>query len=128
MMFLRSGRIVRKTYELFSGQELVIAEKIQQRRLQILVHSCIYYELNGSSVSDKQWDTWAKELVSLQKQYPHIAEQVIWNSDFVDFDATTGFNLPIKDDWVMRKAQQLSGYVNVKKPKAIKKIKKGRLF
>ena len=117
-----------KTYELFSGQELVIAEKIQQRRLQILVHSCIYYELNGSSISDKQWDTWAKELVSLQKQYPHIAEQVIWNSDFVDFDATTGFNLPIKDDWVMRKAQQLCGYVNVKKPKAIKKIKKGRLF
>ena len=63
MTFLRSGRIVRKTYELFSGQELVIAEKIQQRRLQILVHSCIYYELNGSSVSDKQWDTWARELV-----------------------------------------------------------------
>ena len=122
---------MRRTYELFSGQELVIAEKIQQRRLQILVHSCIYYELNGSTISDKQWDTWAKELVSLQKQYPHVAEQVIWNSDFVDFDASTGFNLPIKDEWVMKKARQISGVV-VKKQKPVKKseksVKKGRLF
>ena len=119
---------MRKTYELFSGQELVIAEKIQQRRLQILVHSCIYYELNGSTISDKQWDTWAKELVTLQKQFPHIAEKVIWNSEFADFDATTGFNLPIKDDWVMKKARQLSGIVIKQKPKPVKKVKKGRLF
>ena len=117
-----------KTYELFSGQELVIAEKIQQRRLQILVHSCIYYELNGSAVSDKQWDTWAKELVSLQRQFPHIAEQVIWHSDFVDFDGTTGFNLPIKDEWVMKKAMQMGNVVVKKKVKPVKKAKKGRLF
>lgn len=127
MMFLRSGNRV-KTYELFSGQELVIAEKIQQRRLQILVHSCIYYELNGSTVSDKQWDTWAKELVNLQKQFPHIAEQVIWHSDFVDFDGTTGFNLPIKDEWVMKKAMQIGNVVVKKKVKPVKKAKKGRLF
>lgn len=117
-----------KTYELFSGQELVIAEKIQQRRLQILVHSCIYYELNGSAVSDKQWDIWAKELVSLQKQFPHIAEQVIWHSDFVDFDGTTGFNLPIKDEGVMQKAMQIGKVAVNKKTKPVKKVKKGRLF
>ena len=126
-MFLRSGNRV-KTYELFSGQGLVIAEKIQQRRLQILVHSCIYYELNGSAVSDKQWDTWAKELVSLQRQFHHIAEQVIWHSDFVDFDGTTGFNLPIKDEWVMKKAMQMGNVVVKKKVKPVKKAKKGRLF
>ena len=118
-----------KTYELFSGQELVIAEKIQQRRLQILVHSCIYYELNGSSVSDRQWDTWARELVTLQTQYPDIAKKVIWYDEFADFDATTGFNLPIKDEWVMKKARQLSGVAIKKKPTTTKTIKKkGRLF
>lgn len=118
-----------KTYELFGGQELVIAEKIQQRRLQILVHSCVYYELNGSSVSDRQWDSWARELVTLQKQYPDIAEKVIWHSNFVDFDATTGFNLPIKDEWVMKKARQISGIVVKKKPTTAKTVKKkGRLF
>ena len=128
-----SGQLkMNNTYELFSGQELVIAEKIQQRRLQILVHSCIYYELNGSSVSDKQWDTWAKELVELQKQYSHIAEKIIWSEAFKDFDGTTGFKLPIKDAWVMRKARQLTNYVDVSRHIPVKKqkkpIKKGRLF
>lgn len=118
---------MQRTYELFSGQELVIAEKIQQRRLQILVHSCIYYELNGSVISDRQWDTWAKELVALQKKYPTIAAQVVWADAFANFDGTTGFNLPIKDEWVMKKAMQM-GTVVVKKTKPIKKVKKGRLF
>ena len=118
------------TYDIFNGQELVIAEKIQQRRLQILVHSCIYYELNTSIITDQQWDTWAKELVSLQKQYPKIAEQVIWQDAFKDFDGSTGFNLPVKDAWVMRKAAQLAKRGITKKdekPKPVKK-KKGRLF
>lgn len=117
-----------KTYELFSGQELVIAEKIQQRRLQILVHSCIYYELNQNVISDKQWDAWAKELVSLQKQYPNIAEQIIWADAFSDFDGTTGFNLPLKDSWVMRKATQIGGVVQKKITVLKKKEKKRRLF
>lgn len=120
------------TYDLFNGQELVIAEKIQQRRLQILVHSCIYYELNKNVVSDKQWDEWARELKKLQEQYPNIAEQVIWNEAFKDWDASTGAFLPIKDEWVMKKAYQISGAhkkVNIVKyePKIVKK-KKRRLF
>ena len=34
------------TYDIYTGKDLEIAELIQQRRLQILVHSRIYYELN----------------------------------------------------------------------------------
>lgn len=117
-----------KTYELFSGQDLVIAEKIQQRRLQILVHSCIYYELNQNIISDKQWDAWSKELVSLQKQYPNIAEKVMWADAFSDFDGTTGFNLPLKDSWVMQKAMQIGGVVQKKITVSKKKEKKRRLF
>ena len=121
---------MKKTYELFKGEELNIAEKIQQRRLQILVHSCIYYQLNTNLISDKQWDTWARELVELQKEYPTIASQVIWNDAFKDFDASTGFNLPITDSWVMSKAQQLLGIKkeakkDIEKPK---KAVKRRLF
>ena len=118
-----------KTYELFSGQELVIAEKIQQRRLQILVHSCIYYELNTNIISDKQWDKYARELVQLQTAYPSIAEQVVWADAFRNFDASTGFNLPIKDAWVMQKAMQFAGTQAKPKVKQQKpKIKKARLF
>lgn len=99
--------IIIKTYEIFTGDDLVIAEKIQQRRLQILVHSCIYYELNGNSISDRDWDRFAKELVELQHKYPDIANKVVWAGAFRKFDGTTGFDLPMKDEWVMMKAQQL---------------------
>ena len=79
-----------KLYKLFNGEELKIAEKIQQRRLQILVHSYLYYKLDKPVISDAQWDRWAKELVRLQANYPTIAEQVIYANEFIDWDGSTG--------------------------------------
>jgi len=96
-----------KTYELFTGQELQIAEKIQQRRYQMLVHSCIYYHLNQNSISDKQWDIWARELRDLQNQYPEISKQVTLYEYFKDWDASTGAFLPITESWVIAKAKTL---------------------
>ena len=64
---------MKKTYELFTGKDLEIAEKIQQRRYQMLIHSCLYYHLNQNVISDKQWDAWARELRDLQNEYPDIS-------------------------------------------------------
>ena len=121
-----------KTYELFRGEELNIAEKIQQRRLQILIHSCIYYEFNRNVISDRQFDIWAKELVQLQKDYPEIAKQVDWAEAFEGFDGSTGFDLPIKDKWVQNKARKICSS-KCPKEEARSTIKqetrkKGRLF
>lgn len=77
-------------YEIFSGEELKIAAKIQQRRYQMLVHSYIYYELDNNIVSDSQWSKWATELAELQTKYPDISEQVIYAEDFEDWDGSTG--------------------------------------
>ena len=87
-----------------------IKEKIQQRRLQILVHSCIYYEFNTNIITDTQWNNWAKELVDLQRQYPEESLSVIWNDVFKDFNGSTGMDLPVKDPWVMNKASELLYY------------------
>lgn len=84
-----------------------ISDLIQRRRLQLLVHSCIYYELDQNIISDKQWDEWARELVKLQKEYPEESKEVIWYDAFKDWDASTGAFLPIKDEWVIRKSKQL---------------------
>lgn len=84
-----------------------VASKIKQRRLQMLIHSAVYYIFNDNIVSDNQWSKWALELKELQEKYPEIAEQVEYAEDFKDWDASTGFNLPIEDDWVLNKAQQL---------------------
>lgn len=116
------------TYHNFTGEELHIAELIQQRRLQLLVHSCIYYHLNNNIISDKKWDEWARELKSLQEKYPHISEKVMWYDAFKDWDASTGAFLPITDEWVVAKATKLSGK-QVKPPKPTTPPKKvGKLF
>ena len=98
-----------KLYEKYSGQALKIAEKIQRRRLQLLVNSCIYYNKDNNIISDSQWDTWAKELVVLQHDYPEISSTVIWADEFRDWDGSTGAFLPLQDAWVIQKANSLTG-------------------
>jgi len=115
---------MKPTYELFTGKDLEIAELIQQRRFQILIHSCIYYQFNGNLISDKQFDSWARELAQLQLDYPEIAKQVLYAEEFDGFDGTTGFDLPLENEWVMKKAQKLMGKSVPKK----KEVKKGSLF
>ena len=65
-------------YEIFKGDDLIIASKIKRRRLQLLVNSCIYYNMDNNIISDAQWDKWAKELVALQTFNPEISKQVDW--------------------------------------------------
>ena len=117
-------------YEIFTGEDLKVAERIKQRRLQLLVHSCIYYNLNSNIISDKKWDEWAKELLALQQQYPEIASKVDYADAFADWDASTGAFLPLDDEWVVAKANKLLGRSTTKaKPKSKPKtITQGSLF
>lgn len=91
----------------FTGEELVIAELIQRRRLQMLIHSCIYYELNKNIIPDKMFDALGKELAKLQNDYPEIASKICFNEAFIGWDGSTGFDLPLKHKWVLRKATHL---------------------
>ena len=92
---------------LFTEEELPIAELIQKRRLQILVHSAIYYNMDRNLISDKQYDAWGYELVDLQTKYPDIIKRICFDETFKDYDGSTGFNLDISNDWVNQKATHL---------------------
>ena len=83
-----------------------VLELIQRRRLQLLVHSCIYYEYN-ESLSDEQWKDWAIELETLQKEFTQESERAPWYEVFKGFDHSTGYHLPTKDPWVMGTARWL---------------------
>lgn len=83
---------------------------IQRRRIQMLIHSCIYYELSSSLITDSQFDRWAKELVRLQAEHPEMSKKVPWYEEFKDWDGTTGFHLPLRHPWVLAKAQALLNY------------------
>lgn len=80
---------------------------IRRRRLQLIVHSAIYYVLSDNIVSDDEWKEWAMELVRLQKRYPKLASEVEYNSEFQNFDHSTGYNLPIRTPWAIGTAMWL---------------------
>lgn len=86
-----------KLYDILNGEELKIAEKIQQRRYQMLVHSYIYYEMNENIISDSKWSNWATELAELQTKYPSIANAVVYAEDFADWDGSSGAFLTYAD-------------------------------
>lgn len=91
----------------FSADEIVMAQRIQRKRLLILVHSRLYYKLYEPVVLDFQYDRWAYELVRLQTTYPDIAKRVCFNKEFEDFDGCTGMDLPLDHPWVVFKANQI---------------------
>lgn len=84
-----------------------IAELLNRRRRQILVHSVIYYKMNDNLISDSTWSRWATELEELQAKYPNIAAKVPYAEEFREFDHSTGMNLPLDDPWAINKARQL---------------------
>lgn len=94
-------------YKIFSGEELKIAELIQRRRLQMLVHSYIYYELDENIIDDYTWSMWAMELVQLQQDYPEIEKVVPFRDGFESWDGSTGAFLPLHKEWIKKKAYYL---------------------
>lgn len=109
--------LIRGTYYLTeAGVEAdEIRTLILRRRLQVLVHSCLYYVFNENLISDSTWSAWARELVELQRKYPSIAARVDYAKEFQDFDASTGFQLPTRNFEIMAKAQYL---LDIRKEKA----------
>ena len=103
--------------ELKSLDKDEIKSLIQRRRLQILVHSCIYYVFGSSLISDNQWKNWAIELIELQNAHPKIADKVIYAKEFKDFDVSTGYNLPIREEKVISRALHLIRYYDKKEKK-----------
>ena len=116
------------TYDLFTGEELEIAELIQQRRLQMLVHSLIYYDLNHNIISDKTWQEWAWELRDLQQSYPEIEKKVPYREGFENWDGSTGAFLPYKSETIQRIAFKLTHLDANSKAKKTQKNGRRRLF
>lgn len=68
--------------------------KISYLQRRILVHSIIYYEMNDSVLSDKDFDAMSQQLVMLQQEAS--TDEVLRSQYyyvFFDFDGSTGFDL-----------------------------------
>lgn len=91
----------------FTDTELPVAQLIQRRRLQMLVHSRLYYVLDRSIITDQQWSMWARQLAELQNKHPEIASRVCYASAFEGWDGSSGAFLPLEDPWVVNKVNEM---------------------
>lgn len=80
-------------------------QRINHLENMILIHSYIYYRKGDSIWDDFTYDDHCKELARLLKDYPEEAEKSKWSNAFEDYDASTGFDLPIDNPWVIQKAE-----------------------
>lgn len=86
------------------------AELIRRRRAQMLIHSCIYYELNQSIIDDHTWQHWANELAQLQSTYKEPIGY--YDEAFIDWSGDTGALLPLRDPNIVSRSQHILRYHN----------------
>ena len=71
--------------------------KISYLQRQVIVHSLLYYELNESVISDKDFDDLSRQLVRMQRS---ASKDDLRNSQYYyclkDFDGSTGFYIKSK--------------------------------
>ena len=88
----------RKYYE-FPNPNTKIGSLIKRRRLQMLIHSCAYYQFDTQFISDDLWQEWANELRDLLKKHPNEYSDR-FDRFFEDWSGDTGMHLPLRDPWV----------------------------
>lgn len=79
-------------------------------RLNVLVHSVIYYRLGESIITDEQFDKRCAELAEIQNRYPLISiKEKSYLKEFKNWDGKTSscHKLPLEDKWANRKASYL---------------------
>lgn len=84
-----------------------IKDIIRQRRAQMLIHSCIYYELNDNIISDHVWQDWADELERLQTAHPDQCKIGFFDQEFANWTGATGNHLNHRHPWVFNKANYI---------------------
>ena len=68
--------------------------KVNYLQRYVIIHSIIYYHLNSNAISDKKFDSVARQLVEMQKQLGDSkAKKTAYHYCMHDFDGSTGFDL-----------------------------------
>ena len=103
------GEPLAKLMKLMPNQsrEECIKALIKRRRLQVWVHSVIYYNFDANIVSDAVWSRWAEDLECLQTMYPELADQVEYADVFRGFSHSTGADLPMGNERINNRAAYL---------------------
>lgn len=78
----------------------------------VLIHSIIYYELDGNHISDREYDLLSKDLVKLIADNPVEASKSYYAKVFEGYNGCSGFDLmdkltPEHREYLTRIAQHI---------------------
>ena len=102
----------KKASNLFATHEVV--SRVEHLRRLMLIHSCIYYEMDDNIVDDHRWQQWADELVTMQMMHGH--EFGFYDAEFRDWSGATGCHLPLRDPDIVRVARRLLSAERLARP------------
>lgn len=69
--------------------------KISYLQRRVIVYSIMYYEMDDSCITDKEYDEISKQLVRMQKSvYDDELKKTTYYYAMHDFDGSTGFDIP----------------------------------
>lgn len=92
-------------FTLQNGQVISPSEVIKRHRLNLMIHSYLYYWQDISIWSDDKWQQVADELEELQRIYPEPIN--FYDKEFEDWTGATGMHLP-RDNYVVSKAMYIA--------------------
>jgi NAD-dependent DNA ligase adenylation domain len=92
-----------------------LLEWMNRRERQLLVHSFLYYQLNTNIISDHTFDTWSKELAAAIKEHPETFKQTAYYKGFLEFDGSSGYDLPYSNPEIQDTGYKLLKYHNEKR-------------
>ena len=67
--------------------------KIEYIQRRVIVFCIMYYRLNTSCISDRDFDELSKQLVELQSNKMDVAKQTKYYYALHDYDGSTGFHI-----------------------------------
>ena len=74
--------------------ELTVLEQIDILQRKIILHSYLYYELDDSVISDREYDAMSKQLVEYKNDHPDLWVKSEYYKQFGDdYNGATGFTL-----------------------------------
>mgnify|MGYP003298644001 CR=1 FL=1 len=69
--------------------------KVSYLQRRIIVYSIMYYEMNESCVSDREYDEISRQLAKMQREInPKDLRKSTYYYAMHDFDGSTGFDIP----------------------------------
>lgn len=67
--------------------------KIEYIQRRVIVFCIMYYRLNTSCISDRDFDELSRQLVELQSNKKDVAKQTKYYYVLYDYDGSTGFHI-----------------------------------